>query len=166
MTATIFRAQLLPVKQKLLVELARGEEGNLHLVEGESGADLVQQPIGAGDVDQRAIGGNVGGNGNRVVDEWDSGRRVGVEVIDQDAAAIARDDVGLGGIGREEKIDGVERPLADVDVDRSEGCVLSGLGEGDDLGTERGEGGPGEDVVAIMSMPVLSMPKKKSRPLG
>ena len=33
LTATIFRAQLSPVKQKLLVELARGKK-ELHLVEG------------------------------------------------------------------------------------------------------------------------------------
>ena len=99
----------------------------------------MQQSVGAGDVDQRAIDGDVGGNGNGVVDKRNSRGRVGVEVIDQNAAAIARDDVGLSGIWREEEVNGVERALADVDVDRSEGCVLSSLGEGDDLGTERGE---------------------------
>ena len=97
----------------------------------------MQQSIGAGDIDERAIHGDVGGDGSCVVDKADfGGDGVGVEVVDQDAL-ISGHDVGQGGIGREEEVDGMEGALADVDVD---GVSLWRWGGGEDDGL-RTEGG-------------------------
>jgi len=115
-----------------------GEGDGRDLLGCGAGDELVQLAVGGGYVDQRAVDGDVGGEGSSTSAERNGGDGAGVEAVKKDSL-IAGHDVKLTVIRREEKIDGIESSMVDVDVSGREGAGRIGrhtLGDDDILGTK------------------------------
>ena len=76
-----------------IARIRQGYKGGLGLVDGGCGVQLVKKAVGAGDVEQRAVGRDIGGDGSGVIEQSNPGYGAGAERVNQHSE-IAGDDEG------------------------------------------------------------------------
>src|SRR6202035_2267356 len=75
----------------------------------------MQQAVGARDINKGAVHRDVRSHGSRIVNQLNPGHGPCVETVDQDPE-IGSNDVSLGCVGREEKVNGMESAVTNIDV--------------------------------------------------